>query len=124
MARNKNKERPGIVVRFDWIPTLEKMSAAGQARFIMAALHRGRDPTFEPDLSGLDIQDEIRLETLWTVAAPAIDSDGESWAGTVAQRRYAGYVSGCNRKGETPMEFEEYKFWLERAKERDPELFE
>ena len=122
MARNKNKERPGIVCRFDWIPTLEKMSSEGKARFIMSALHRGRDPTFEPDLSGLDIQDEIRLETLWTVAAPAIDSDGESWAGTVSQRQYAGYSSSCARRGEEPMSFEDFKIWRDRLEERDPGL--
>ena len=123
MAKNPNKPRPGIVVKFSWATALEKMSAAGQARFIMAALHRGRDPPFEPDLSGLDIADQIRVETLWTVAAPTIDEDGRGWADGIVQRKYAGYCSAQQRAGQESMSFEEYKTWYETVQERDPEIF-
>lgn len=122
MAR-RDKERPGVVFRFDWMPTLEKMSAEAKSRFLMACLYRGRDPTHEIALDGLDDRDEIRLETLWEQAAPLVDADGEGWADGILQRRYAGYKSGCNRTGQEAMSYEEYRVWYETAKERDPELF-
>ena len=124
MAKNANKERPGIIFRFDWLCALERMSAEGRSCFVLAALHRGRDPTFEPDLTGLDISDQIRIETLWTVADPTIDSDAEGWAAGVLQRQFAGYASACARRGEEPMSFEDYKVWRERIEERAPGLLE
>lgn len=122
MAKNQNKPRPGVVFRFDWVQTLEKMSAEAKARFLMACLHRGRDPTHEINLDGLDVRDSVRLETLWEQAAPVVDADGEGWADGIMQRRYAGYVSGKARIGEEPMTFEQYREWYERMKERDPDL--
>ena len=123
MAKNRSKPRPGVVFRFDWMPTLEKLSAEAKARFLMACLHRGHDPTHGVDIAGLPERDAIRLETLWEQAAPIVDADGEGWADGIIQRRYAGYCSGQERKGLTPMTFEEYLEWYETAKERDPDLF-
>lgn len=120
MAKNSSKPRPGVVFRFDWMPTLEKLSAEAKARFLMACLHRGRDPTHEVDLDGLPERDAIRLETLWEQTAPIVDADGEGWADTVLQRKYAGYCSGRQRAGETPLSFEEYKVWYETMQERAP----
>ena len=124
MAKNKTRERPGIIVRFCWLSALEKMSAEARSRFVLAALHRGRDPTFEPDLSGLGISDEIRFETLWELAAPTIDEDGRGWAADVLQKQYAGYASSCARRGEEAMSFEDFKTWRERVEERDPGLLD
>lgn len=123
MAKNASKPRPGVVFRFDWMPTLEKMSADAKARFLMACFHRGRDPAFEVCLDGLEDRDAIRLETLWEQAAPVVDSDGEGWADGILQRKYAGYKSGCNRTGQEAMSYADYKAWYEAAKERDQELF-
>lgn len=123
MAKNASKPRPGVVFRFDWMPTLEKMSAEAKARFLMACLHRGRDPTHEVDLDDLSEQDAIRLETLWEQAAPVVDADGEGWADGIIQRKYAGYVSGCTRSGKEAMSYEEYREWYEVAKERATDLF-
>ena len=122
MAKNASKPRPGVVFRFDWLPTLEKMSAEAKARFLMACFHRGRDPTHEINLDGLDDRDAIRLETLWEQAAPVVDADGEGWADGILQRKYAGYSSGCSRSGKEPMSFEEYRAWFETMTERAPEL--
>jgi len=122
MAKNQNKPRPGVVFRFDWVQTLEKMSAEAKARFLMACLHRGRDPTHEINLDGLDVRDSVRLETLWEQAAHVVDADGEGWAEGILQRKYAGYVSGCTRKGEPAMSYDEYRVWYETMKERDPDF--
>lgn len=120
MAKNPNKPRPGTIFRFDWILSLEKLSAEGQSRFLMGALYRGLDPSHEIDLEGLSERDSIRLETLWEQAAPIIDSDGEGWATGVNQRRYAGYSSGCKRRGEIPLGYEDYMAWRDRMEEIEP----
>lgn len=122
MAKNSTKPRPGVVLRFDWQQTLEKMGAEARARFLMACLNRGRDPTHEVDLSGLSERDAIRLETLWEQAAPVIDADGDGWADGIIQRKYAGYVSGCARSGKEAMSYEEYRGWYETMQERAPEV--
>ena len=118
VAKNRTKPRPGVVFRFDWMPTLDKLSAEAKSRFLMACLVRGRDPTHEIDLEGLEVRDCVRLETLWEQAAPIVDADGEGWADGIMQRKYAGYVSGCTRSGETPMDYEAYRNWYETAQAR------
>ncbi len=121
MAKNSSKPRPGVVLRFDWLRALEKLSPDAQARFLLACLYRGRDPTHEIDLAGLTERDEVRLETLWDQAAPIIDADGQGWADGVLQRRYAGYVSGCKRTGDAPMPYEDFRIWYETVQEKAPE---
>ena len=122
MAKNASKPRPGVVFRFDWMPTLEKMGAEAKGRFLMSCLHRGRDPTFEVCLDGLEDRDAIRLETLWEQAAPVVDADGEGWAEGIIQRRYAGYSSGCARKGEEAMDYESYREWYQIKSKQDPDF--
>ena len=120
MAKNREKPRPGVVFRFEWISTLEKLGDEAKAQFLMACLYRGHDLTYQPDYSELtDMRDQIRLETLWEQAAPLIDADGQGWADTIVQRKYAGYCSGCKRTGEEPMLYDEYLTWYETAREKD-----
>ena len=120
--KKKDKQRPGVIFRFDWLSTLEKLSVEARARFLMGCLYRGRDPTYEIDTAGLEDRSAIRLETLWEQAAPAVDADGEGWADSVLQRKYAGYSSGCTRRGEKPMCFEDYKEWAAKIEEHQPDL--
>ena len=124
MAKNKEKPRPGVVIRFEWLPSLEKMSAMAQAKFLMSCLYRGQDITYEPDYEDLrgDPFDYARFETLWLNAAPKIDADGDGWKDGIVQRKYAGYCSGCQRTGETPMTFDEYVVWHDAYSSRVSEL--
>lgn len=115
MAKSKTKERPGVVVRFDWIRTLERMSREAQGAFLMACLKYGRDMT-DPAFEGLSQVDEIRIETLWEQAQPLIDSDAQGWADGIMQKKYAGYCSRCKDRGEIPMEYSAFKF-SERIKQ-------
>ena len=108
--KDKKKERPGVIVYFDDIRTLEKMSPAAQGMYLMACLRYGRASEI-PVFEGLCEADMIRLETLWEHTQPRIDSDAQGWADSVMQRRYAGYASGCERKGEQPMDYDTWKIW-------------
>ena len=119
MAKDLSKQRPGVVFRFGWLKTLEKLSAEAQGRFLMDGLRRGQDPSNEINLDGLSQKDVIRLDALWDQAAPAIDADGEGWANGIIQRRYAAYVSKCKKDGEDPMSYEEFKTWYKTMETRD-----
>ena len=93
------------------------MSPAAQGMYLMACLRYGRESS-SPVFEGISEADTIRLETLWEQTQPRIDSDAQGWADGVMQRRYAGYVSGCERKGEQPMEYEPWKMWRETMDRR------
>ena len=101
------KERPGIIIRFDYMRSLHKMSEAAQGRFLMACLHYGYEHLY-PNFEGLEAEDVIRLETLWELTQPNIDSDELGWKEGVKQRKYAGYCSGKHRNDEEPMGYEQY----------------
>lgn len=116
MAKNREKERPGVIVRFDAIPTLEKLSEAARGRFLMACLYYGqRLETVSFD--DLELEDKIRVETLWEQTKPQIDSDAEGWKDGILQRKYAGYCSGCERSGEIPMTYDAFREWFQRKEE-------
>lgn len=112
----KKAERPGIVVYFDAIPTLQKLSADGKACFLMAVLNYGKTGEM-PDLSDLQINDQIRLETLFEQTFPRMDADEAKWERNVLQKSYAGYSSAAKNRGEEPMSHDEYSAWNERASE-------
>lgn len=95
---------------FDAMRTLEKMSPAAQGSFLMACLRFGKNLT-EPIFDGLSQEDTIRLETLWEQTEPRLSNDAQGWKDGILQRQYAGYCSGCERKGETPMDFDAWKLW-------------
>ena len=123
-GRRTLKERPGVVLRFGWAGLLEKLQTdQARSKFLLWSLERGKDAGFEPDLTQVDnCKDQIRLETLWTLAAETIDKDGEGWQAGCEQRSYAGYVSATKKKGEIPMSREDYDKWRDALAERDPEI--
>ena len=123
-GRRTLKERPGVVIRFTWAGLLKKLET-DQARsmFLLWSLERGKDADFEPDLSEVEnAKDQIRLETLWELAAETIDKDGEGWQAGCEQRSYAGYVSSQKRKGEPYMSREDYDQWREALADKAPEI--
>lgn len=113
----KKAERSGIVVYFDAIPTLQKLSVAGQARFLMAVLNYGKTGE-KPDLSDLQRDDQIRLETLFEQTLPRMDADEAKWKRTTVRNQYAGYSSSAKRRGETPITYDEYIEWEEHAEKQ------
>lgn len=113
---NKSKERPGVIMRFDWLPTLEKVSDASKGRFLMACLKYGKSLE-TVSFDDLEFEDRIRLETLWEQSMPLIDSDAEGWKDGIIQKSYAGYCSGCERNGEAAMSYDEYRVWYQRKEE-------
>lgn len=113
----KGSERPGIVMYFDTLPTLAKMTAEGQARFLLACLNYGATGELT-DLSDLPLETRIRVETLLEQTFPRIDDDGEKWKLKILQTKYAGYCSRQKQKGEEPISFDAYCDWAEHAGEQ------
>lgn len=116
-GRSKEKERPGIVMYFDTIRTLEKLSDKARGRFLMACLYYGKELR-EPSFEGLNEADSIRIETLWEQIQPRIDSDAQGWKDGIIQRKYAGYCSGCRNSEEKPMSYDEYRVWFLTSEDR------
>ena len=108
--KSEERERPGVVIYFDALPTLRKLSDEAKGKFLMACLEYGKNldvPVFRCD----DLRDQIRLETLWEQTQPRIESDGQGWKDGIIQRKFAGYSNSLKRKGEEPMTYEEYREW-------------
>ena len=112
----KSTERPGIVIYFDALPTLAKMTAEGQARYLLACLNYGATGELA-DLSDLPLETRIRVETLLEQTYPRIDADGEKWKRKILQTKHAGYCSQMKAKGEEPISFDAYLDWAERVDE-------
>jgi len=117
MPKSTYKERPGIVIYFDSMTTLSKLSDEAAGKYIKACLEYGKNLA-EPNFDCVNVFDQIRLETLWEQTKPRIDSDAEGWKDGIIQRKYAGYCSSCNRNGEEPMMYEDYKVWCSTLEER------
>ena len=117
MAKSAKKERPGVVMYFDLLKTLPKLSEAARGRFLMACLEYGKERV-EPCYDDLGLEDRIRFETLWEQTAPRIDKDGEGWRDGIIQRKYGGYCKAEKDKGRVPMLFEDYKDWYNRVEEK------
>ena len=123
MSKKTEKERPGVVFRFQWLPSLEKMSDKAKAKFLMSSLYRGQNLLYEPDFEDLadDPRDYVRFETLWEQAGPLIDEDGDGWRDGILQRRYASYCKSEKAMQREPMQYEDYKYWYETKQAREQE---
>ena len=120
MAKNKEKERPGVIVYFDAMSTLQKLSDEAKGKFLTACLKYGKS-LIEPDFHCADPIEQVRLETLWEQTQPRIDSDSVGWKDGIMQRKYAGYCSGCERRKEKPMDYDAYRDWYLTREAREIE---
>ena len=76
------KKRPGVMLYFDWIPALERLSPAERGELLMAVLtyaQNGKEPVFN---------DRLMLYA-WACIRPHIDADEERYNQLVQQRRDA-----------------------------------
>lgn len=120
MANKAEKDRPGVIMYFDAITTIDKLSDKGAGQFLKACLHYGRD-FIDPEFKCDDPLEQVRIETLWEQIKPRIQKDGENWKDSVIGGHFARYRDRCKRDGEEPMEYASYKEWWLRNKERDGE---
>lgn len=99
---SENKTRPGVVLYFDSLcPALARLSNEQNGmllRGIVDYAQTGAIPELD-NMTGL----------VFEMLRPSIDRDGERYAESVAQRRFAVYCREAKKRGEEPMSFEEWQ---------------
>ncbi len=106
MARQK-KERPGVLLYFEWLPALSHLSDSQRGRLLFGALsyaHNGSEPKLD---------DDPVLAALWPLVAARVTSDGEKYNFRCQEaslaRRYAYYKAAREKSGELALSYEEWR---------------
>lgn len=97
------KRRPGIILPFDLLETLELFTPDEVGRLVLAALRyggRGEDTAFE----------DRGLQAIFNQLKRSDDRDAEGWVRKAAAAQYSALCRGWNEKGVTPPDRES---WIE-----------
>ncbi len=89
------KRRPGIILPFDLLESLELFSLDEIGRLVLAVLRygrRGEDTAFE----------DRGLQTIFTQLKRSDDRDAEGWMRKTAAAQYSALCRTWNEKGITP----------------------
>lgn len=118
MSRQRTKERPGVILYFDLLPVLQRMTKEEAADLIITMLEYGKTGAI-PDLSTKG----ERFLIVWEMVKPRIDSDLENWKEKILQSKYAGYCSAEKRQGREPIDFDSWLDYKDLLSERNnPEV--
>lgn len=107
--------KPGVMIYFDILQVLERISDQDAGRLFRAILEYGRDGKIPalPDSAYV----------IWPLIQSRLDYDDERYYTTAYKRKYAAYIRWCGKKSEPIMP---YKQWMETALREedlnDPEL--
>lgn len=128
MAKYKAKERPGVIIPFSAMATLEKLSDDAKGKYLWAVLNYGKY-LVEPGAIHLDDpREETRLEILLQETLPKIYEDAVAWDTQVIDKSYAGYISANKGRddpskdrttGQPLMTREQYTQWYLTIRARD-----
>lgn len=94
------KDRPGIMVYFDTIPSFKRLSHENAGRLIVAMLEYG-ERGLEPDFSDSDA-----LDIAWSFTRPKIDRDNENYKKSTVRSKYGVYKRETLKAGDEPLDFE------------------
>ena len=97
-----DKERPGIMIYFDVLPAVERLSKENAGILLQAMLRYGKYGTIP------DFGDSEGLNIAWSFVKQAIDRDNERYAGRILRQTYGGYKREMQRRNEEPLPFEEW----------------
>lgn len=93
-------ERPGFMLYFELVPALASMDD-GAAGALFKALMAYAQYGEVRELSGI-------AEFAFLVARPRIDRDNEVYQEKCRKNAYNAYAGACRRRGELPVEYEEW----------------
>ena len=106
MAQRK-KERPGVLIYFELIPALERLTNEQRGRLLYGAIifaHDGMEPK---------IDDDPILPVIWPLLASRIKSDGKRYSEqceeNALRRRFGCYRSAREKAGKSLLTYEEWK---------------
>ena len=97
---------PGIIVYFDVMEPLRRLSDADRGKLFWAMLEFGRDGV-DPDFKKND------LAIVWDFIRPKLERNKEAYKNTVLQKRNAVACRERRRRGETEISFEDWKELLQ-----------
>jgi len=104
------QERPGIMVYFDDVlPSVQCLTLEDAGRLFIAMLQYGRDGIVP------DFGDSAGLNIAWNFIRPKIDRDNANYDRAVLKSRYGAYKREAVKRGEVPLDFDEWFQTLQSA---------
>lgn len=100
--------RPGVMIYFDILEPIKKLSDEDKGRLFLAMLEYGQNGTV-PQFDGM-------LALAWGFVKPKIDKDEEEYNMSVLRRKYATVCRERKRNGEPDISFDE---WLKTNRIND-----
>ncbi len=108
MMGASDRERPGIMVYFEMLYTLEHLDDEEAGKLFKAALRYGSTGEV-PEFEGNRV-----LEIAWQNMRAAIDRDGDRYEGKKQHSRYSRYCGVEKDAGRVPLDFEDWKERVDR----------
>ena len=104
------QNKPGIMIYFDVIETVNRLSDQNAGRLFRAILEYGMTRRV-PELPE-------KLFLIWPLVQMRLDNDDQRYYRVTLKRRYAAYARWTKEKGQIPLEYEQ---WLAQPGVRDLE---
>ena len=104
-----DRERPGIMIYFETLSTLEVLDDAEAGRLFKAALvygSTGEIPAFEDRLMAL----------AWSGMKSSIDRDGDRYSERKQRSRYSRYCGIERDSGREPLDYETWKYEIDESR--------
>ena len=94
-------QRPGVMIYFEILPTLQNLSKADKAVLFEAILEYGMYKTL-PQMSA-------KLKVIWPLVQQRLDWDEEKYYQVVSKRAYSAYVRWAKHNDEPYVDFKTWK---------------
>ena len=103
------ENKPGIMIYFDILPTIARLSEKNAGILFRAVLEYGSTGK-EPELP-------YQLRLIWPMVQMRLIADDQRYQTMTYKRKYAAYSRWAKEKGEEHLS---YKQWLSRREELEP----
>ena len=107
---NKTTKRPGVMIYFDVINPLKRLSDKDRGKLFLAILEYAKDGTI-PDFSGM-------LALTFEFVLPKIDRDEKAYENVLRQRQYASFCRQCNALNLPKVSFDEWQSMTPEERKR------
>ena len=96
-------EKPDVMLYFDLLPLLDRLSNEDKGVLLHAILYYGKYGEL------INLTDKVML--IWPLIQMRLDTDGKRYFEMKHHRKYAIYVRWCREKGEEILPYDQ---WLDR----------
>ncbi len=93
-------KKPGVMIYFDIMYAMRKLSYQEAGQLFMAIMEYAENQT-QPELSE-------KLELVWSLIRPRLDTDDQAYYEKSAKARYSIYTRWERNAGRTPLPYEEW----------------